>query len=315
MRAVGCREFGGPEVLEVVDLPEPQPGEGEVRIRVRAATVNPTDLILRAGQMPLRGRTIPGPPHVPGMDAAGVVDALGPGVDDRLGVGDSVVALVNPLTRDGGAYAEQVVVPAESVALAPDGVDPTAAATLVMNALTARAGLDSLGLEPGSTVAVTGAPGALGGYAVQLAAADGHRVIADAGPEDHVLVRSLGADVVVDRGEGFVDGVLAAAPDGVDGLVDAALLDAATTGAVADGGVIASFRGWSGPAERGIEVFPVFVNTRATDTAAIQRLSDQVSEGVLTLRVAEVLPAEQAAQAHARLAKGGLRGRLVLDFD
>lgn len=314
MRAVGCRDFGGPEVLEVVDLPDPEPGEGEVRIRVHAAAVNPTDLILRAGKMPLRGRTIPGPPHVPGMDAAGVIDAVGSGVDGRLSVGDRVVALVNPLVGGGGAYAELIVVSAESVALAPVGVDMPAAATLVMNALTARAGLDVLALKPGSTVAVTGAPGALGGYAVQLAKADGLRVVADASPGDHELVRSLGADVVVDRGDGFVDAVLAEMPSGVHGLIDAALLEAAAVPAVADGGKIASFRGWSGPAERGIRVSPVFVNTRASDTAAIQQLSDQATEGVLTLRVADTLPAAQAAEAHTRLPKGGLRGRLVLTF-
>ncbi|MEV0109802.1 NADP-dependent oxidoreductase [Nocardia sp. NPDC050799] len=314
MRAVGCRHFGGPDVLEVVELPEPEPGEGEVRIRVHTAAVNPTDLILRAGAMPLRGRTIPGPPHIPGMDAAGVIDAVGPGVGGRLSVGDRVVALVDPFSGGGGAYAESIAVPAASVALAPAGVDMPAAATLVMNALTARAGLDALALEPGAIVAVTGAPGALGGYAVQLAKADGLRVVADAGPEDHELVRSFGADVVVGRGGGFVDAVRAEVPGGVDGLIDAALLAADVVPAVADGGKIASFRGWNGPAERGIGVFPVFVGSRASDTAAIQRLSDQAAAGALTLRVADIVPAEQAAAAHARLSRGGMRGRLVLTF-
>lgn len=315
MRAVGCRDFGGPEVLQVVELPIPEPGEGEVRVRVRAAGVNPTDLILRAGQMPLRGRTVPGPPHIPGMDIAGVVDDLGSGLDERLIVGDEVVALVDPLTRDGGGYAEYVVVPAASVALAPQGMDLTAAATLVMNALTARAGLDALALEPGATVVVTGAPGAVGGYAVQLAKADGLHVIADAGPQDHELVASLGADVVVERGDGFADRVLAEVPSGAAGVVDAALLEAAVVPVVEDGGRIASFRGWRGPAERDVEVSAVFVNTRAADTAAIQRLSDQAGAGTLALRVAEVVAPEGAADAHAKVAAGGLRGRLVIAFD
>lgn len=314
MRAVGIRDFGGPEVLEVVELPLPEPGEGEVRIRVQAAAVNPTDLVLRAGQMPLRGRTVPGPPHVPGMDAAGVVDALGPGAGGRLAIGEPVVALVDPLTRDGGAYAEYVVVPVESVVGGPAGTEPAAAATLLMNALTARSGLDALALEPGSTVLVTGAPGALGGYAVQLAGSDGLRVVADAGPEDHDLVRALGADIVLDRGEGLVDRVLDAVPGGVDGVIDAALLDNAVVPAIRDGGRIASFRGWRGPAERGVGVFPVFVSARAKDTEAMQRLSDLAGEGRLTLRVADVVPPERAAEAHYRVAKGGLRGRIVIGF-
>lgn len=302
-------EFGGPEKLQVIDLPEPQAGPGEVRVRVHAATVNPTDTIIRAGLRPFRED----PPYVPGMDAAGVIDQLGPGVDDRLAVGQRVVTIVVPAgTR--GAYAEQVVVPAASVVPAPEGADFPTASTLLMNAMTARLALDALKLSRGDVVAVTGAAGAFGGYAVQLAKADGLRVIADAKPDDEDLVRRLGADEVVARGEDVADRIRELVPEGVPGLVDGAVLDDAIVPAVADGGRLATVRGWKGPAARGIEVHPVWVTAGVEDTAGLERLVRQAEQGALSMRVAQVLPADQAAEAHRLLEAGGVRGRLVLDF-
>lgn len=310
MKAVGVTKFGGPEALEVLQLPEPQAGPGEVRIRVHAAAVNPTDTGVRAGLR--RGGEFP-PPYVPGMDAAGVIDQLGPGVDDRLSIGQRVVALVLP-RGSHGAYAEQIVVPAASVVPAPAGADFPAAATLLMNAMTARLAVDTLALSPGDTLAVTGAAGAFGGYVIQLAKADGLHVIADAKPEDVDLVRELGADDVVERGDGVTERIRELRPAGVPGLADGAVLNERVLPAVADGGTLATVRGWSGPAERGIKVHPVLVSKAATDTAALERLVRQAETGVLTLRVAQVYPAEQAAEAHRRFEAGGVRGRLVLDF-
>lgn len=307
-------EYGGPEALRVLELPEPKPGPGEVRIRVHAATVNPADTVLRSGAAAaaLGGRP---PPYVLGMDAAGVVDELGPDVDNRLSVGLRVIALVLPTGPHGGAYATQVVVPAASVVPIPDGADFPAASTLLMNGLTARMTLDALALPAGSTVGVFGAAGAVGGYVIQLANADGLWVIADAAPADEELVRELGARQVVPRGAGVTGRIRVLAADGVPGLVDAAVLDAAALPAVADGGGLATIRGWAGPAERGVRVHPVRVSDRALDTAALARLRAQAAPGgPLTLRVADVLPAGRAAEAHRRLAGGGVRGRLVLDL-
>src|SRR4051812_8703605 len=122
MQAIGINQFGGPNVLEVVDLPEPRPGPGEVRIRVHAATVNPTDVALRSGAYG-SGLAHQQPPYIPGMDAAGVIDELGEGADGRLKVGDKVVALVLPTAPRKGAYAEQIVVPAASVVPMPADTD------------------------------------------------------------------------------------------------------------------------------------------------------------------------------------------------
>ncbi|HEY0574757.1 MAG TPA: NADP-dependent oxidoreductase [Pseudonocardia sp.] len=313
MRAVGVREFGGPEVLRVLELPDPEPAKDEVLIRVHAAAVNPTDTMLRTGATVARfnGRQ---PPYVPGMDAAGVVERLGSGVDDRLRVGQRVIALVVPYGPRGGAYAERIVVPAASVVPAPEGADFPAAATLLMNAMTARVALNLLALRPGQTLAVTGAAGAFGGYAVQLAKADGLRVIADAAPADEGLVRALGADEVVARGDDVADRIRKLAPNGVDGLADGAVLHHLALPAIADGGQLAVVRGWSGPADRDITVHPVVVANSAADTAALDRLARQAEDGTLTLRVARVLPAAEAAEAHRQLAAGGIRGRLVLDL-
>src|SRR5260370_15317595 len=122
MKAIGLTTFGGPEVLHVVELPVPHPGVGEVRIRVHAAAVNPTDMLFRAGSQAARLRERPAP-YVPGMDAAGVIDELGPNADNRLKVGDRVVAYVVPAGPHGGAYAEHIVAPAASVVLAPAEAD------------------------------------------------------------------------------------------------------------------------------------------------------------------------------------------------
>ena len=313
MRAIGLTEFGGPEVLHVMDLPKPEPEAGEVRIRVHSATINPTDTVLRSGARVARFEGRPGP-YVPGMDLSGVLDAIGPGTQTTLRPGDRVIAVVRPYGPRGGAYADFVVAPVESVVAIPDGADFPAASTLLMNALTARLGLDLLAVPAGGTVAVTGAAGSFGGYAVQLAKADGLRVLADAAPKDVELVTSLGADEVVPRGDDVAARFREHAPEGIDAALDGAVQEALVLPAIRDNGGLSTIRGWAGPTERGIVIHPTWVNDIVTDHARIQRLRDQASSGVLTLRVADVLPAEQAAEAHRRLAAGGVRGRLVLDF-
>src|SRR3989454_4295171 len=237
MRAVTFSRFGGPEVIEVSELPEPKPGPGEVRIRVAAATVNPTDISFRTGRQQTTAQlTQMGvlPPYSPGMELAGVVDAVGEGATWRPG--DRVMAIVNPRRPGGGAEAEFVVVPAASVARVPEGTSLEAAATLPMNGLTVRLALDKLALKVGQTLGVAGAAGAVGGYAVELGVADGLRVIAVARPQDEALVKRFGADTFIPSGDTAMRRVHDAAPGGVDGMIDAAVLDAAVLPAIKDGG-------------------------------------------------------------------------------
>jgi len=311
MRAVGVTEFGGPDALHIVELPDPAAGPGEVRIRVRAATVNPTDTGLRSGLWAARLKDVP-PPYIPGMDAAGVIDQVGQGVQ-AWSAGDHVMAIVLPFGSHG-AYSELIVVPAESVARMPAGASDAEASTLPMNGLTTRQALDLLGLRPGQTLAVTGAVGAVGGYAVQLGKAEGLRVIADASAADEALVKDLGADVVVPRGPEFAQRVREVVPEGADGVVDAALLNELTAPAVADGGGIATLRAFTGEPERGISWHPVGVRNYAREQAKLDRLRQQAEDGLVTLRVARTLPAASAPEAHRILQAGGTRGRLVLEF-
>lgn len=315
MRAVTFSRLGGPEVLDVSDLPEPKPGPGEVRIRVAAATVNPTDISFRSGRqftIAQLGEMGVRPPFIPGMELAGVVDAVGEGTDWRIG--DRVMAIVNPRRPGGGAQAELVVVPAASVARVPEKVSLEAAATLPMNGLTVRLALDKLALKAGQTLGVTGAAGAVGGYAVELGVSDGLRVIAVARPQDEGVVKRFGAETFVPSGDAAIRGLYDAARGGVDGLIDAAVLDAAVLPAIRDGGKLATVRGFSGPSERGITIEPVRVTSYVHNHDALDRLGHLVAEGRLTLRVAETFPPERAADAQRKMSAGGTRGRLVIVF-
>src|SRR3954454_3786776 len=313
MRAAGVTEFGGPEALHLVDVPEEHAGPGEVRLRVSAAAVNPTDTYLVLGDYADRD-PVKEPPFVPGMDVAGVVDEIGEGVDrPDLEIGAPVMGVVVPSGAHGG-YRERLVLPADSVVRAPKGATDVEAATLPMNGLTARFSLDLMALQPGQVLAVTGAAGAYGGYVVQLAKAEGLTVIADASEADEELVRSLGADVVVRRGDDVADRIREHFPDGVHGLADGSVQDAQVLPAVKDGGAVATVRGYRGDGQRGLRFFPTLVRRVAEDRAALDRLRRQVEEGLLTLRVARTFPAEEAAEAHRLLEAGGVRGRLVLTF-
>ncbi len=312
MRAVGLFTHGGPEVLKVIDLPEVHAGPGEVRIRVHAATVNPTDVGVRNGSRAEQQKADP-PPYVPGMDVAGVLDEVGAGVPGRLKVGDLVIAIVVP-KGSHGAYREQIVLDARSVVRAPAGKTHTEAATLPMNGLTARLSLDLLKLSPGQVIAVTGAAGAYGGYVIQLAKSEGLTVIADASEQDEKLVASLGADIVVRRGDDVAARIRDHFPGGVDGLADGAVLNALAIPAVRDGGAFTAVRGFQGAPQRDIRFTTTWVRSYAHECEKLDRLRQQAEDGVLTLRVADVYRPERAPEAHRRLEAGGTRGRLVVQF-
>ena len=312
MRVVGVMEFGGADALQVIDVPERHAGPGEVRVRVHAATVNPTDTFVTNGTRAKAQQKDP-PPYVPGMDVAGVLDEIGEGVTTDLKVGDHVMAIVLPKASHGG-YSESLVLPERSVARVPAGASDVEASTLPMNGLTARLALDLLSLQPGQTLAVTGAAGCFGGYMVQLAKADGLRVIADASAADEQLVRDLGADIVVPRGNDFADHVRKEFPDGVDAVADGAVMNTLVLPAVKDGGAVAAVRVFEGETERDITIHPVWVREYLQEQEKLDRLRQQVEDGQVTLRVARTFAPEEAPEAHRMLAAGGTRGRLVITF-
>ena len=303
---------GGPEVLELVHLSEVKALAGQIRIRNYAAAVNPTDVVARNGTLAKIQKKNP-PPYVPGMDAAGIVDQVGEGVTTGVKVGDRVMAMVVPKGTHG-AYREQIVLDQRAVVAAPAGSSHAEACTLPMNALTARMSLDLLDLEPGQVIAVTGGPGAYGGYVIQLAKADGLMVIADAADSDRELLKALGADIVVSRGDGFAGKIREHFPQGVDGLADGALLNARAVDAVRDGGSFTAIRGFKGEDQRDIKFTATWVTGYDGAYEKLDLLREQVEGGVLTLRVAGSVTPEDAGLAHQRLEQGGTRGRMVIEF-
>jgi NADPH:quinone reductase-like Zn-dependent oxidoreductase len=310
MRAVVVRNYGGPEALAVVDAPVPEPGRGQVRIRVTAAAVNPVDIATRQGLMNAgRPGVIGAREHVGiGWDVAGVIDTTGPGVT-RWAAGEPVIGLRDRLDQSLGTYAERVVLDAADVAPAPAGSSSEAASTIPLNGLTALQALDALALPAGQSVLVTGAAGGLGAFIVELAAMRGLRVIAAAGDADEKLVRALGAAEFIPRSADLAAAVRDLVPGGADAVFDAAVLGFAAMDAVRARGAFVVFSGSAPVPVRGIRVVPVYIHA---DGAALAGLSRLAGAGKLTLRVADTYPLAEAAQAHERLAAGGVRGRLVL---
>jgi NADPH2:quinone reductase len=308
MRALVARRLDGPESVELIETTTPEPAAGQVRIKVAAAAVNPVDVAVSAGLAVKAGLTAARKQFGLGWDVAGTVDAVGPGVD--LTPGTPVVGLADLLGRALKTHAEYVVLDADTVAVAPQHLDLTAAATFGLNASTALQTLKTLELAPGQTVLVTGAAGGVGGYAVELAKHLGLTVIASAAEDDEELVRRLGADHFVARSQDLATTVRDRVPSGVDGLVDAAIVGVAAQEAVRNGGRHVHLQsGTVPPSLRAIRVQLLLVHANRTDLEQLVQLADS---GVISTRAADTYPLDDAATAYVRVAKGGVRGRIVL---
>lgn len=311
MRAVGVTRAGGPDVLAVVEVPLPVPRPGQVRIRVHAAGVNPADFGIR--ELGDRGIMSGPPPWVPGMDAAGTVDLVGEGVS-RLAAGDRVMAIVSPFGTRTGAQAEYVIVPEDSAVVIPDGLSMARAATLPMNGLTATVALRHLALEPGDVLAVTGGAGYLASYAIPLAKERGLEVVADAAPSEAELVRSYGADRVVERGPGLADRLREAYPDGVAAVLDAASVGGGILPAIRSGGEVLVVTMWQDGTERDIRITPLRVGEYAKDREGLESVADAARRGVLVPRIVGDVGPEAVGDAHRAMAARGVRGRYVVRF-
>jgi NADPH:quinone reductase-like Zn-dependent oxidoreductase len=297
MKAVRFSQFGGPEVLEIVDLPDPHPGPGQVRIAVRAAGVNPSDWKKRAGLMDEEL------PQTMGYEAAGVVDELGEGVAD-LSVGDRVFGF----SAEEGAQAELAVL--AYYAPVPPSLDFATAAALPAAIETATRALDQLGVGRGSTVLVNGASGSVGGAAVQLAVARGARVIGTASPANHEYLRSLGAEPVA-YGAGLAGRVRALAPDGVD-----LALDVAGSGVLPElielaggAGNVITVADFAGAQEHGVR-FSRGDAGRALH--ALDEIGGLIESGRYLPPVVQAFPLAEVAEAHRVSEHGHSRGKLVL---
>ena len=297
MRAVQFRSVGGPEVLEIVDIPDPHPGPGEIRIRVAAVAVNPIDWKDRQGMM---GGALP---RGTGREAAGEVDEVGAGVSG-VEVGDRVFGHVA-----GFGAAELALL--RNWAPLPAGVTMAQAASLPVAVETATRGLDTLAVGSGSTVLIDGAAGGVGTAAVQLARARGARVIGTASPANHEYLRTLGAEPI-EYGAGLVDRVRALAPDGVDAAFD-----------VAGGGQLGALIALAGGAEHvltiadyaGAETHGVRFSGGPGTVQALDAIRDVVPEieaGRFTVPPVRTFALEEIAEAHRVSEAGHVRGKLVL---
>jgi NADPH:quinone reductase-like Zn-dependent oxidoreductase len=297
MKAARFSRFGGPEVLEIVDLADPHPGPGQIRIVVRAAGINASDWKKRQG---LLDEELP---QTLGYEAAGIVDELGEGVDD-VSVGDRVFGL----SPDGAAQAELAVL-AFSAPI-PPSLDFAGAAALPAPVETATRALDQLGVTGDSTVLISGASGSVGAAAVQFAVARGARVIGTASAANQDYLRSLGAEPTT-YGDGLIARVHALAPDGVD-----LALDVAGSGVLPElieltGGAehVVTLADFAGASEYGVR-FSRGDSGRALH--AIASVGELVEAGRFALPVGQTFPLAEIAEAHRVGESGRVHGRLIL---
>ncbi|MEU7320845.1 NADP-dependent oxidoreductase [Streptomyces griseoviridis] len=301
MKAIVFDAFGGTEVLHEAEIDVPEPGPGQVRVQVRAVGVNPVDGKIRSGIMEAIFPTTL--PAVPGGEIAGIVDAVGQGVD-QLKVGDEVLGW-----SDTGSYAQYALADPAILAPKPAGLDWTRAAALPVASDGADRVLDLLDVKAGETLLIHGASGALGTVAVQLAVARGARVIGTAGPANQEYVTSLGATALV-YGDGLVERVRALAPQGVDAVLDAAGKGALEDSITLRGGTdrivtTADFRA----RELGV-VFAEGPQRRSATRLA--ELARQAADGGLVITVGATYPLADAAEAQQVSDGGHGRGKLVL---
>ncbi|MBV6696159.1 NADP-dependent oxidoreductase [Kitasatospora aureofaciens] len=305
MKAIAINRYGGPDVVEYTDLPDPKVGPDSVLVEVRAAGVNPVDWKVREGA--LDGLLDAHFPLVMGWDAAGVVRAVGGGVTE-FAPGDEVYGYVRKDAVEHGTYAELVAAPVRTLARKPAALDWAQAGGLPLAGLTAR--IKAIGLKAGETLLVHAAAGGVGHLAVQLARARGARVIGTAGERNHDYLRGLGAEPV-SYGEGLADRVRALAPGGVDAALDLVGRGAVqvSAGLVADPARIASITDYGVKALGGQYVWV------RPDAAGLAELAALADEGRLTVTVASTFPLAQAASAQALSAEGRTRGKIVLLVD
>ena len=298
MRAAQFSQFGGPEVLEIVELPDPHPAAGQIRVAVRAAAINPVDWKVRSGMM---GGDLP---QTTGREVAGVVDEIGEGVTDSA-VGDEVFGFA----AGGGGAAEFALL--EDYAPIPPSLDFAAAASLPVAVETAVRTLDALGVTAGQTVLINGAAGGVGQAAVQIARNRGARVIGTASEANHEFLRALGAQATT-YGDGLAERVRELAPEGVDAALDAAGGGAlpALVQVTGDPQRVITIADYQGAQETGVPFSGGMGTGRAVH--ALREIAEPIEAGKFTLPVAQTFGLEEIAEAHRVSQDGHVRGKLVL---
>ncbi|GAA2572501.1 MULTISPECIES: NADP-dependent oxidoreductase [Streptomyces] len=304
MKAITLDEYGSPDDLRLVEFPEPKVAPGEALVRIVAAGVNPVDWKLAAGQLDPIIETVF--PLIPGWDFAGVVEALGPDTGE-FAVGDEVFGYARKDWAQRGTYAELISAPARTLAKKPRALSWEQAAGTPLAGLTALRSLKQAGVGSGETVLIHAAAGGVGSLGVQIAVANGVRVIGTASERNHDFLRSLGAEPVA-YGEGLADRVRQLAPEGVD-----AALDFVGNGAVDVSQSLLKRR------DRVVSIADAEVEAKGgrlvwvrPDPVELTELADLADAGKLTTHVDKVLPLADAADAWRLSQAGRTRGKIVL---
>lgn len=300
MRAIIFSEYGGPEVLQEAEMPQPQPESGQVRIRIQAVGVNPVEAKIRAGMMqamwPLTF------PAIPGNEVAGVIDEVGPGVTD-VTIGDEVLGWTI-----SGAYAEYAL--ATTYARKPSSLPWDVAAALPVAGEAAQRVLNLLALQPGETVLIHGAAGAVGTLAIQLAVRLGANVIGTASAANQSYLQELGATPVV-YGEGLVERVRAVAPRGIDAVLDAAGKGALPDSITLRGGTSRILTLADMNAQRyGVEFAAGTADTQSP--AGLAELAQLAAVGALRVTIRAVYSLTRVQEAQRECEAGRGRGKIVL---
>ncbi|WP_405639607.1 NADP-dependent oxidoreductase [Streptomyces sp. NBC_00019] len=306
MRAVQYQSFGGPEVLEVVDVPDPKMFADLVLVRIEASALNPADLAFQGGHAdPLVDSLFP---VTPGWDLAGVIEQTGAAAAG-FRPGDEVIGFVRDKAMHYGTYAEKISAEPRQLVRKPRNLSWAQAAGLPVAGLTAyQSVVHSLEVSAGDTVLVHGAAGGVGHLAVQIAVARGAQVIGTGSEASHAFIESLGA-TPVRYGDELVEQVRKIAPDGVD-----AILDTAGRGSLATTHAIAALGARVASITRSTAEYPgtidVFLHLDGDD---LTRLVELAEEGKLTVHVGRTFPLAQAAEAQQLLAGGHARGKIILE--
>ena len=314
MLAIGCREFGGPEQAVVLERPMPKIGPRQILVEVAFATLNPADLSLRAGQ----SRVVTGPPpYVGGLEFAGSVSAAGP--DSIWSPGDRVAGFTSFIPPAIGAHSQFVAIGDNSAARVPDNMSLEDAAVIPMSGLTAQLAVDravllSGGSEVPTTVAISGAGGAVGAFAVELAVEAGLRVVAVVRESYVDRARAMGATDVVIGGIDAVRQIWELVPGGVDALIDGTGIGAAPFDAIRDGGALITLRPLDHEFRRSITVQNISVREYGSERGKLHRLIQLAANGQLTPRVSNKFSPYEAAKAHRLMEAGSVGGRIVFDF-